>query len=94
MEQDGICLARRSSGGGAVFHDLSNTCFTFMAVKLDYGKTVSTGIILQALAQLGITASASGRNDLVMETAGGPLKISGYAYRETQDRGFHHDSFC
>ncbi|AHY07180.1 lipoate--protein ligase A [Serratia plymuthica] len=90
MEQDGIRLARRSSGGGAVFHDLGNTCFTFMAGKPGYDKNVSTGIILAALAQLGISATASGRNDLVIDTAEGVRKISGSAYRETQDRGFHH----
>lgn len=84
MEQDGIRLARRSSGGGAVFHDPGNTCFTFMAGKPGYDKSVSTDIILQALRQLGVTAGASGRNDLVMETADGPRKISGSAYRETQ----------
>ncbi|MFU2318070.1 lipoate--protein ligase A [Rahnella sp. PCH160] len=90
MEEDGIRLARRSSGGGAVFHDLGNTCFTFMAGKPEYDKSVSTGIILNALKNLGIDASASGRNDLVVQTAEGERKISGSAYRETADRGFHH----
>lgn len=90
MEQDGIRLARRSSGGGAVFHDLGNTCFTFMAGKPEYDKSVSTQIILNALKSLGITASASGRNDLVALTAQGERKISGSAYRETQHSGFHH----
>lgn len=90
MEEDGIRLARRSSGGGAVFHDLGNTCFTFMAGKPEYDKSVSTGIILNALTTLGIDASASGRNDLVVQTAEGERKISGSAYRETADRGFHH----
>ncbi|AVF35037.1 lipoate--protein ligase A [Rahnella sikkimica] len=90
MEEDGIRLARRSSGGGAVFHDLGNTCFTFMAGKPEYDKSVSTGIILNALKSLGIDASASGRNDLVVQTAEGERKISGSAYRETADRGFHH----
>ncbi len=90
MEEDGIRLARRSSGGGAVFHDLGNTCFTFMASKPEYDKSVSTAIILNALKSLGISATASGRNDLVAKTADGERKISGSAYKETQDRGFHH----
>lgn len=90
MAEDGIKLARRSSGGGAVFHDLGNCCFTFMAGKPEYDKSVSTGIILRALGTLGIPAEASGRNDLVVNTADGSRKISGSAYRETPDRGFHH----
>lgn len=90
MEQDGIKLARRSSGGGAVFHDLGNTCFTFMAGKPGYDKNVSTGIILRALSALGVNAQASGRNDLIVNTTQGSRKISGSAYRERIDRGFHH----
>ncbi|EDR7340001.1 TPA_asm: lipoate--protein ligase LplA [Salmonella enterica subsp. salamae] len=90
MEQDNVRLARRSSGGGAVFHDLGNTCFTFMAGKPEYDKTISTHIVLAALNSLGVTAEASGRNDLVVKTAEGDRKVSGSAYRETKDRGFHH----
>jgi lipoate-protein ligase A len=90
MEEDNVRLARRSSGGGAVFHDLGNTCFTFMAGKPEYDKTISTSIVLNALNSLGVTAEASGRNDLVVKTPEGDRKVSGSAYRETMDRGFHH----
>ncbi|WP_410015000.1 lipoate--protein ligase [Sodalis sp. C49] len=90
MAQDHIKLARRSSGGGAVFHDLGNTCFTFMAGKPGYDKSISTQIILNGLRDMGIAATASGRNDLVLGTPDGERKISGSAYRETADRGFHH----
>ena len=90
MEEDNVRLARRSSGGGAVFHDLGNTCFTFMAGKPEYDKTISTSIVLNALNSLGVTAEASGRNDLVVKTPDGDRKVSGSAYRETMDRGFHH----
>ncbi|EMH4163194.1 lipoate--protein ligase LplA [Pluralibacter gergoviae] len=90
MEEDNVRLARRSSGGGAVFHDLGNTCFTFMAGKPEYDKTISTAIVLAALKALGVSAEASGRNDLVVSTPEGDRKISGSAYRETADRGFHH----
>jgi len=93
MAQDGIKLARRSSGGGAVFHDLGNCCFTFMAGKPEYDKSVSTGIILRALSALGIEAEASGRNDLVVRRGAESRKISGSAYHETPDRGFHHGTF-
>lgn len=90
MEEDNVRLARRSSGGGAVFHDLGNTCFTFMAGKPEYDKSVSTAIVVNALNSLGINATASGRNDLEVATPEGARKVSGSAYKETMDRGFHH----
>ncbi|WP_429134193.1 lipoate--protein ligase A [Aeromonas hydrophila] len=90
MEEDGVTLARRSSGGGAVFHDLGNSCFTFMAGKPEYDKSISTAIVLDALTRLGVEAFASGRNDLLVATQDGERKVSGSAYRETHDRGFHH----
>ncbi|MGE6099604.1 lipoate--protein ligase A [Aeromonas salmonicida] len=90
MEEDGVTLARRSSGGGTVFHDLGNSCFTFMAGKPGYDKSISTAIVLDALKLLGVSAFASGRNDLLVATQDGDRKVSGSAYRETHDRGFHH----
>ena len=90
MERDGIRLARRQTGGGAVFHDLGNTNFTFMAGKPEYDKAVSTRIVLDALKQIGIDGKSTGRNDLVIETDEGEKKFSGSAYRDAKDRGFHH----
>jgi len=90
MKKEDIKLARRQSGGGAVFHDLGNTNFTFMAGKPEYDKTVSTQIVIDALKQLDINAIANGRNDLVVEDGELIRKFSGSAYREAKDRGFHH----
>lgn len=90
MARDSIRLARRYSGGGAVFHDLGNTCFTFMSTHKYYNNDISFNIILNGLKKLGINALLSGRNDLVVDTKEGPRKISGSAYRTTSDRKFHH----
>lgn len=90
MAQDHVKLARRQTGGGAVFHDLGNTNFTFMAARPEYDKKISTQIVLDGLARLGIHGIANGRNDLVVEDAQGIHKFSGSAYRETIERGFHH----
>ena len=90
MAADGVKLARRQTGGGAVFHDLGNTNFTFMAGKPEYNKDTSTAIVLAGLKKLGIHGVAQGRNDMVIDDEEGVRKFSGSAYRETPDRGFHH----
>jgi lipoate-protein ligase A len=90
MKADGVHLARRATGGGAVFHDLGNTCFTFLSPKDSYKRENNIAIIQHALAKVGITSMASGRNDLLLEAEDGPRKFSGSAYREKRDRAFHH----
>ncbi|MES2965839.1 MAG: lipoate--protein ligase [Bdellovibrionota bacterium] len=90
LEKDGVRLARRTSGGGAVYQDLGNTCFTFLSPKEGYDRAVNSTIILRALEKFGIRAEASGRNDLVVPMEDGPRKFSGSAFRETRDRAFHH----
>ncbi len=86
MEQDEVFLARRQSGGGAVFHDLGNTNFTFLSPRDDYDQTANFTIIINALKSLGIKATLSGRNDMQV----GDKKISGSAFKHAIDRSFHH----
>ena len=68
MEKDDVVLSRRITGGGAVYHDLGNTCFSFLTPyekqqQYDY-KTVNNQILLNSLKNMGISAEVSGRNDL------------------------------
>lgn len=86
METDGVVLARRQSGGGAVYHDLGNTNFTFMSPRNEYDKDRNFGIIIKALEKFGITAEQSGRNDILVDGK----KVSGSAFRMTTQRAFHH----
>jgi len=86
MAADDVFLARRQSGGGAVFHDLGNTNFTFLSPKHAYDQTANFTIIINALKKLGIDATLSGRNDMQV----GDRKISGSAFKHTADRSFHH----
>ncbi len=90
MEIDGIKLARRQSGGGAVFHDLGNTNFTFLSGKKTFDKSINNKIILNAVNSFGLNGYTSGRNDLLVSTIEGEKKFSGSAFKETKDRSFHH----
>lgn len=91
MKQDNVLLTRRQSGGGAVFHDLGNTNFTFLSGKKNYSKEVNNKIITDAILEYNIKAFASGRNDLcVLGKDEEPRKVSGSAFKESPDRAFHH----
>ncbi|MBT7610781.1 MAG: lipoate--protein ligase [Bacteriovoracaceae bacterium] len=90
MEEDGINLARRQSGGGAVFQDLGNTNFTFLSGKNTFSKERNNFMITEAIKKFGIDSYASGRNDIMIDDIEGPKKISGSAFKEKRDRSFHH----
>ena len=86
LENEGGKLARRLSGGGAVFHDLGNLNFTFLVAKDNYDLDKQLSVIQRACAKAGITAEKSGRNDLLAE--GG--KFSGNAFYNNKTHAYHH----
>ena len=88
LEAEGGRLARRSSGGGAVFHDLGNLNFTFLLPRENYDVHRQLGVIRRAVAEFGIEAAFTGRNDLVVADTG--AKFSGNAFRFSRTVGLHH----
>lgn len=86
LEEEGGRLARRLSGGGAVFHDKGNLNFTFLVPRADYNVRRQLEVICRACQSFGIPAEISGRNDL---TADG-CKFSGNAFYKNGDRAYHH----
>ncbi len=86
LEEEGGLLARRLSGGGAVFHDLGNLNFTFLVSKENYDVDRQLSVIQKACALAGIAAEKSGRNDLMAN--GG--KFSGNAFYQVGPNAYHH----
>jgi lipoate-protein ligase A len=86
LEQEGGKLARRLSGGGAVYHDLGNLNFTFIMDKDLYDLEKQLQVILDAVNNLGIRAEFTGRNDITVEGR----KFSGNAFCFLANAVYHH----
>ena len=82
----GIRIARRLTGGGAVYHDAGNINYTFITSGASVGYAPFTRPVIDALASLGITAEQSGRNDIEWKGK----KISGNAQYVSEGRVLHH----
>lgn len=89
VEKHNITVVRRTTGGGAVYHDMGNLNYSFIT---DLGDSEQMSIVrfskpvCDALAQLGVKAEVSGRNDILVDGK----KVSGVAQRVYKDRILHH----
>ena len=79
---------RRVTGGGTVYHDLGNLNYTIVGrsenLERDYPEYA--GILMKALQSLGVPATLSGRNDILVEGK----KVSGFAKRVCKNRLMVH----
>ena len=88
LKENGIDLVRRVTGGGAVYHDLENLNYTIVGrsedLERDYPEYAS--LLVKALQTLGVPATLSGRNDILVEGR----KVSGFAKRVCKNRLMVH----
>ena len=88
LKENNISLVRRVTGGGAVYHDLGNLNYTIVGRSEDLERDYPeyTRYMLEALQKLGVPATLSGRNDILVEGR----KVSGFAKRVCKNRLMIH----
>lgn len=89
-EEHGVTVTRRLSGGGAMYQDMGNLCFSFVvpADDIRFGDFKDlVKPVVDALHEMGCTgAEVTGRNDIVVDGK----KFSGNAMYTRQGKTFSH----
>ena len=87
-EKKNVKVVRRLTGGGAVYHDLNNICYTIISPynKEENNYVKYTKPVIEYLNSLGVKAEFSGRNDICVDGK----KVSGNAEVVYKDRIMHH----
>ncbi len=88
VAERGIRVARRLSGGGAVYHDMGNLNFTFITDSRGdaFDFSMFCRPIQKALGEMGVQVEIAGRNDMTIEGK----KFSGNAQYIKNGRVMHH----
>lgn len=88
VQKNSVKVVRRLTGGGAVFHDYGNLCYTVIAPynQAENAYKTFTTPVIEYLNSLGVKAEFSGRNDIAVDGK----KISGNAQTVFGNRIMHH----
>ncbi len=86
--QHGISYYRRKSGGGCVYADMNNIMFSYISRSDNVEFTFEryTDAVEDMLRALGLNASSSGRNDILIDG----MKVSGNAFYHLPGRSIVH----
>ncbi|KAF3161857.1 Biotin/lipoate A/B protein ligase [Orbilia oligospora] len=96
-----VQLVRRRSGGGTVYHDLGNLCWSVIMPRKAFDRDFYANVVVKALHSLGVTtAMVNERHDIILrKTTTSPdtgktkvrdKKVSGSAYKIIRERAYHH----
>lgn len=89
VDQHNIHVIRRNTGGGAVYHDMGNLNYSFIADAEGIDKAAIQYFlepVVGALRDLELDAECSGRNDILVSGK----KVSGTAQQLSKGRLLHH----
>jgi lipoate-protein ligase A len=89
LAEMGVETARRSSGGGTVYHDEGNLNFSLILPRAEFNRERQFRVLLRTLSRLGLQAELRDGTSLC---AGG-LKFSGSAFALRRTAALHHGTF-
>ncbi|KAK6498035.1 Biotin/lipoate A/B protein ligase, variant 2 [Arthrobotrys conoides] len=96
-----VQLVRRRSGGGTVYHDLGNLCWSVIMPRKSFDRDFYANVVVKALHSMEVnTAMVNDRHDIILrrlttspdtgKVRMRDKKVSGSAYKIIRERAYHH----